>query len=310
MKSALGRPSMIDRARLYAKTGRRAVHRYGVHPSGLFGPLDPRPVFIVGCPRSGTTFTASALGAVTGFADLGEVSRLKAAIPELYGAAQDGRAEVVTNELRTIVSRSQRAAMAARRRGIEQTPESTYLIPELARAFPRAHFIHLLRDGRDVVASLIERGWLAGDAGNLVTARAGGEAMDDAGHPFGGYARFWVEPGRELEFEQASEPRRCAWAWRRYVTAARTALAELPADRVTTIRYESLTADPEKVARQLSAELGAPASAAELAHALGSAHPRSVGKFTARIGADCLDEVLAEIAALLANLGYRKADSA
>ena len=94
-----------------------------------------------------------------------------------------------------MLRRSQRVACAAGARAVEQTPEATFVIPQLAEAFPQAQFVHLVRDGRDVVASLLERGWLAGGA-----APCG--AVDDASDaPLGGHARFWVEPGARREFE-------------------------------------------------------------------------------------------------------------
>ena len=42
---------------------------------------EARLVFVVGSPRSGTTFTGSALGSLPGFVDLDEVQPWKAAIP-------------------------------------------------------------------------------------------------------------------------------------------------------------------------------------------------------------------------------------
>ena len=44
-----------------------------------FGRLDDRLVFVVGSPRSGTTFLAGAIGALPGFVDLGEVGHLNPA---------------------------------------------------------------------------------------------------------------------------------------------------------------------------------------------------------------------------------------
>ena len=95
--------------------------------------------------------------------------------------------------------------------------------------------MHIVRDGRDVVCSLLERGWLAAE-------RKGG---DDAGLAYGAHVRFWVEPERAEEFRAASEARRAAWAWRRYVTAARTAH-----ERTHELRYEELVERPESVARR------------------------------------------------------------
>jgi hypothetical protein len=52
-------------------------------------PLDDRLVFVVGSPRSGTTFLAGAIGSLPGFVDLGEVAPLKAAIPRIYAEPDD-----------------------------------------------------------------------------------------------------------------------------------------------------------------------------------------------------------------------------
>src|SRR2546423_9811158 len=55
---------------------------------------DERAVFVVGAPRSGTTFTGSALGSQPGWVDLGEVPLLKAAVAPLGGppVQEPGRA--------------------------------------------------------------------------------------------------------------------------------------------------------------------------------------------------------------------------
>ena len=70
---------------------------------------------------------------------------------------------------------------------------------------------------------------------------------DDAGVAYGAHARFWVEPERAEEFGSASEARRAAWAWRRYVTAARA----VP-ERTLEIRYEQLVSEPKPVANRLA----------------------------------------------------------
>jgi hypothetical protein len=40
-------------------------------------------VFVVGSPRSGTTFLAGVVGSIPGFVDLTEVMPIKAAIPSI-----------------------------------------------------------------------------------------------------------------------------------------------------------------------------------------------------------------------------------
>jgi hypothetical protein len=214
--------------------------------------------------------------------DLGEVPAFKAAIPGF--SATDGAA--AAPEIRGILTLTRRLGLTGSLRGIEQTPESVFVAAAIRAAFPQAVLIHVVRDGRDVVCSLLERGWLS-------TAR-GGE--DDSGQRYGGHARFWVEPGRESEFERASDARRAAWAWRRYVEAGRTVEIDLE------VRYERLASAREETATQLAAVLGI--SSDGLAAALMAAHAGSVGRFRTELDAAQVAEVEREAGALLHTLRY------
>jgi Sulfotransferase family len=249
-----------------------------------FGGREERLVFVVGCPRSGTTFLAGALGAQPGFVDLGEVTPWKAAIPKLYGVP---RAEAA-REARRILERVRRLGLAAGLRGVEQTPETVHVLGAALAAYPEAGAVHALRDGRDVVCSLLERGWLSDE-------RAG---ADDAGHAYGAHVRFWVEPERREEFAAASDARRAAWAWRRYVEAARAAAPE----RTLELRYESLAAAPDDAAERAAAFLGS--DPGPLHAALGRFSDRSIGRWERDLTAEQLAEVEAEAGALLAELGF------
>ena len=247
------------------------------------GPLDERLIFVIGSPRSGTTFAGASIGSVSGFVDLGEVAPFKAAIARLAGGDVGDAAQ----EARRILTLTRRLGLVGRLRAVEQTPEGAFVAAAAARAFPEARFLHLVRDGRDVVSSLLERGWLSG-------GRAG---RDDAGQAFGSEPRFWVEAERRDEFRAASDARRAAWAWRRYVTAART--AEAPTLEVP---YERLAAQPDAVAAELARFLGT--AEAPLAAALRGAHAGSIGRHRRDLTAEQLEDVLAEAGPLLRELGY------
>ncbi|MFL5911147.1 MAG: sulfotransferase family protein [Gaiellaceae bacterium] len=248
------------------------------------GPVEERLVFVVGSPRSGTSFTAGAVGAVRGFVDLGEVPLLKAAIPGLVGLAEAEQAR----EIRRILQRVRGLGLVRRLRGVEQTPETGFVLPAALRAFPSATAVHVVRDGRDVACSLLERGWLS--------ARRSDES-DDAKLSYGVHPRFWVEPERREEFTQVSDARRAAWAWRRYVTAARAA-----PDRTVTVRYEELVADPEAATTPLAETLGVEVE--QLSDAFAAARASSVGRWRHDLTAEQLADVEAEAGELLAELGY------
>jgi hypothetical protein len=258
-----------------ARVARRAVAQR------RFRPREERLVFVVGCPRSGTTFLGSALGTQPGFVDLGEVTPWKAAIPALYAA---GATPQTADELRRILERVRALGLAVGLRGVEQTPETAHVLEAALAAYPTASAVHSVRDGRDVVCSLLERGWLS-------RARGG---RDDAGHAYGPHARFWVEPERRDEFEQASDARRAAWAWRRYVDAARSGDQE----RLLEVRYETLAGSAPAVASFLESDVE------PLQAALGRFHDRSIGRWRRDLTPVQLADVEAEAGDLLAELGY------
>jgi Sulfotransferase family len=265
----------VNGLRNYAAGSARIARRAGL--SGLRG-REERLVFVVGCPRSGTTFTGAALGSLPGFVDLDEVTPLKAELPRLAGLPADHAAR----EVRAILERVRLLGLARGLRGVEQTPETSFVLPAALRAYPEAVAVHVLRDGRDVVCSLLERGWFRAD-------RAG---ADDAGLAYGAHPRFWVEDGRREEFSHVSEARRAAWAWRRYVEAAR-------AEASVELRYETLVDDAEE---RLPAVLGVDRD--EITESFESFHVESVGRWRDDLSLDQLVDVEAEAGGLLAELGY------
>ncbi len=217
--------SLLESAVLQLRVAKRLAPRRGATLAERLGRLDDRLVFVVGSPRSGTTFLAGAIGSVPGFVDLGEVAPVKAAVPELAGLEPHEAAL----RLRRILAISRRVGLVGSVRAVEQTPELAHLVDALPLAYPEARIVHIVRDGRDVVSSLLDKPWL----------RPAQAEADDAGVPYGAYARFWVEPERRREFEEASDARRAAWAWRRYVSAARSAR-----QTVHELRYEEVSARP------------------------------------------------------------------
>jgi sulfotransferase family protein len=244
---------------------------------------DDRLVFVVGSPRSGTTFTGGAIGSQPGWVDLGELPILKAAVPRIWELPVDEQAA----EVRRMVEIVRALGLVRGLRAVEQNPETAYVLAGALEAYPEAKAVHVIRDGRDVVCSLLERGWLRADRGGA----------DDAQQAYGSHVRFWVEPERREEFETASEARRAAWAWRRYVSAARVA-----PERTVELRYEALVDDPSGEADRLADALDS--EPAPLRAAFGAVHAGSVGRWRRDLTAEQIADVEAEAGALLTGLGY------
>ena len=257
----------------YCTAGARVAERSLVQRPRLGH--EERLVFVVGCPRSGTTFIGRAIGGLPGFVDFGEVTPWKAALPS--GPSAD--------ELRRILERIRRIGLAWGLRGVEQTPETAHVLGAALEAYPEALAVHAVRDGRDVVCSLLERGWLNAD-------QAG---KDDAGLSYGAQPRFWVEPERREEFPQVSDARRCAWAWRRYVEAVQAAGV---GDRLIELRYESVARVADRLAEFLDANV------TSTHRALDSFRDSSIGRWHRELTTEQLADVEAEAGPLLAELGY------
>ncbi len=207
---------------------------------------------MVGSPRSGTTFLAGAIGEQPGFVDLSEVNPHKAAIPSLVGLPEAEAAQ----RIRAVLERVRALALVRGWRGVEQTPETAFVLGAALAAYPDGRAVHLVRDGRDVVCSLLERGWLS-------AGRTGG---DDARLAYGGRARFWVEPdrSRRVRGRERRDPRGLGVA-----TVRDSAARSVTDPRVLELRYESIAADPAAAARTVAKHLGSGRGAAR-------AEPRSI----------------------------------
>jgi hypothetical protein len=274
----------VTALRLYGSVAARVARRGRKKAASEATNATERPVFVVGAPRSGTTFMGNSLGRLPGFVDLGEVGPLKVAIDELVALPEEESAR----RFHRIIERVRRLGLARRLRAVEQTPETSFVLGAALRAYPEGKAVHMVRDGRDVVCSLLEKGWLRAERGGT----------DDVGSPYGEQARSWVEPERVPEFQAASEATRAAWAWRRYLTAARAGAPEATIE----VRYEDLAADPDVTAARIAEHIGVDAS--ELAKPLRDVHSESVGRWRRDLTVEQVADVEAQAGPLLRELGY------
>ncbi|MDE1965034.1 MAG: sulfotransferase [Xanthomonadaceae bacterium] len=172
-----------------------------------------RRTFIVGCPRSGTTLIQAMLARHPDVATLPETALFEHLFGELHwrwgdrGVARrrrrglargfarefgrrvlqdweqrlEGTSRPAPWRLATCIDRfvallDTHAARAGRTMWIEKTPNHLLYIPEIARHVPEARFVHVIRNGLDVVASIADA--------NL---------HHDDNHGFGGDAKLWAD---------------------------------------------------------------------------------------------------------------------
>ncbi|WP_394171959.1 sulfotransferase family protein [Thalassotalea litorea] len=213
------------------------------------------PVFIVGCPRSGTTLLQVKLSAIDDLAIPPEDDFI---LRFYYLLKQDCQKYLSENEIRSLlddlfehdnntfsqwhVERSQieqRIAQYAKL-NLRQLIECIYFaflnrlenkkrwgckvpyfaahIPILHEIFPDARFIHIVRDGRAAYQSMLERRF----------------------HPT---ARQYPK-----------SPFNIAWQWQKFVSLAQTAGLQL-GEQFLCLHYETLLAEPEQTYLQLAAFL-------------------------------------------------------
>lgn len=156
----------------------------------------PRPIYVVGMPRSGTTLTEVLLSAHPEVTTLGERS-VPALLLDQYVAedAPFGEAEAQA------YAEADMSRLPSFPKGIsayvDKMPENYRLLGFLARAYPNVRMVQLRRDPRDVALSI----WQAHFAGTMMTYAYDLEGMADR---FNFHARLmahWhsVMPGRILE---------------------------------------------------------------------------------------------------------------
>jgi hypothetical protein len=255
-----------------------------------------RPIFIIGAPRSGTTFLGNSLGRLPQISYHFEPRLTKAAARCVYDGSWSARRGGAV--FRLCYGTLLLAALDGGHRFAEKNPENSFLVPFLAAEFPDAQFVHIVRDGRDAAVSHAEQPWLS-------AAAAGSGHRGRAGQLHGPYARWWVEPERREAFSRVPDVVRSAWCWRRFTEAALEGVAGLAAGRAAEIRYEAMVSDPQGTADALAGFLGlTPAGRAGLRASLARARPGSVGRWRAALRGRELADVMTEIGPLLARLGY------
>ena len=265
----------------------------------LRGAALERPVFIVGCGRSGTTVMGEMISRHPALAYLFEPRDIWSYEPRTdiwseRAEQRGGRLELGAEDARPETTAKITRAFGAElwlQRGtilVEKLPINSFRIAYIQAMFPDARFIYLLRHGLEVarsIAHLAPRGlWFGHDdyKWRLLSdlARKSGDA-------------------RLVEL-CTTDALRGLLEWRLSLLAARAALKHLPRGRWIEIRYEDMVADPLTVCRQLEAFLGMPPSDAMRRFA-----SDELGRRSLAAGVGDLSPEAREIAGdLLAELGY------
>lgn len=136
---------------------------------------------------------------------------------------------------------------------LEKTPASLIHMDRLKHVFPEARFIHIVRDGRDVIASMLETG-----------------IKPIASHKRYPATRAWAG---ELSFEKA------AIYYRDVIGIGRELMEKLPPDSCLELRLEDLSRNKEQELSRIGEFTGLEITPEMLAFDLSKAHAGRAQKF-------------------------------
>lgn len=297
-RSLTSRELAYDKLRMLgyaANSGQATIHEIVGNVVRQSGCTHYTPIFIVGAPRSGTSFIGSIFGGTKGCAYFHEPPITKK-WSRTWVTGEDAAAhpfEIFLWTHRLLRSVSQRGHSML----VDKTPQHSFIVPELKTAFPNAKFIHIYRDGRDVACSYREKPWIA-----QMSAYTG--RYEDGGYRVGPTWRHWVEPHRRKEWESASDTHRAIWAWRLHVEASVSSLENIASSDRLVVRYENL-AEHEFLSDTIGNFVGAsPGDREVIAQGLKGFTPNSVGVWRRVLSDLDLQTIEYEAGKTLESLGY------
>ncbi|MFI6576427.1 sulfotransferase family protein [Nocardiopsis sp. NPDC050513] len=278
-----------------------------------------RPVFVLGAPHSGVPGVARALSRAPGFHVVAGASGVLNAVyavarrPSLAQEKVSGTASLLREayaeawQLTPLTcprcpgpyARVPANASAepcehsadAQRYG-DASPDLLFCAEALYAAFPDALFVQVIRDGRDVVAGMLD------DERALSWLKPGLMSID---HEFPNHF-FGLEEEPDLEaFRNGSDAAKCAMRWRGAVRMHARLRREIGADQLLTVRYEDVRGGEIATARRLREFTGARVSATELM----DERDWAAGRWRDRLSREDYGDVSAVAAVELSRLGYQ-----
>lgn len=289
------------------------------------------PVFIMGCPRSGTTFLSKCIGAipeVEEFVGVLAPPRLMHLIGSPVAEPNRSHLMHVVRDLfwqsfwRRIYFRDQRVAQfirgnsslasvvapASRDHKIfcYKEPFLCFAAAHFSSEFPAAKFIHIVRDGRDNADSL-ERTYPNALTDEVLTSQDlsfGNNSEIGLWRTVDGFNfPWWVSESEQAEFKSMGRYGRCIRLWREMTQRAIAAGRPLGPNRYFEIRYEDFVRDPVVHGNRIREFIGA-VDSARFQRRLKKAFQTSISIAGKNQSAERLAIANAIAGPLLAELGY------
>lgn len=279
------------------------------------------PLVILGAGRSGTNMLRDLLirlnGVVTWPCD--EINYIWRHGNMLHPNDEFQPCQATDRVSRYIRRAFDRVAIRSVRFVVEKTCANTLRVGFVSRVLPDAKYICIVRDGRDVVASSLQR-WTARLDLSYILRKARFVPLMDLPYYGGRYCwnrlyrlasrqerlAFWGPrfAGLEKMLATHSLPEVCAAQWARCVERADAELAQVDPGSICRVRYEDFVHDPSCEFRRLCEFLQLDVSPATLSEISRYASTASVGNWRRALSPDAVEAIRPITAATLQRHGY------
>jgi len=223
-----------------------------------------KPIILIGAARSGTKFLRDCLAASPNCSavpyDINYIWRYKQ--EKLRHDVLDPN--LASPKIRSFIHKSIIKLSKAEKgdRIIEKTVSNTLRIPFIDKIYPNAIYVHLIRDGRDVVESSM-RQWAAPPKAGALLTKLKSIPLQNVGYVFwyaGNLVSGFVKGGRKggniwgprypgitENARQVSLADVCARQWKNCVEKSVKDLGDIDPRRVHTIRYEDFVSNKKSL---------------------------------------------------------------
>jgi hypothetical protein len=220
----------------------------------IVNPKFERPIFIIGCSRSGTTVIYKVLSMATGLASMQKESH------EFWNSLHPPSENGWDSHMLLASHASERDRQEVSRffyrhigscRFIDKANQNCFRISYLYALFPSAYFVYVKRDGRDNINSLIHGWGRPGEFGNWSYILPADVQIDN-----GKYRRwcFFLFPGWK-SFLKASIEDVCAKQWIEANEAVLSAKHNIPPSQWIEVFYEDIIHSPVETFQKLFEQL-------------------------------------------------------